>query len=61
MANEVPYMKMHGSQFDLEHVYDVDNGHLGYRCAYINMPLVGHRLLQAGIRLADLLNEIYRY
>lgn len=48
------------SQSYLERVYDVGNGRLGYRYSYFNMPLVRHRLLQAGIRLAGLLNEIYR-
>jgi hypothetical protein len=40
-------------------VYDIGNGSLGYRYAYVNMPVVRQRLLQAGVRLAGLLNGIY--
>jgi hypothetical protein len=35
------------------------NGRLGYEYAYVHYPLVRQRLLQAGIRLAGLLNDIY--
>ena len=40
-------------------VYAIGNGSLGYRYSYKNMPLVKTRILQAGIRLAGLLNKIY--
>jgi len=40
-------------------VYDIGKGNLSYEYAYHNMPLVRDRLLQAGIRLAGLLNDIY--
>lgn len=35
------------------------NGKLGYEYAYKNFPIVRLRLLQAGVRLAGILNEIY--
>jgi hypothetical protein len=40
-------------------VYNVEKGNLGYEYGYKNMPAVKERLLQAGVRLAGLLNEIY--
>lgn len=40
-------------------LYDIGDGRLGYRYSYVNLPVVRHRLLQAGIRIAGLLNEIY--
>lgn len=40
-------------------VYDYGDGRLGYRYAYVNLPVVRHRLLQAGVRLAGIINEIY--
>lgn len=40
-------------------VYDIGNGNLGYRYSYKNLPIVRQRILQAGVRLAGLLNEIY--
>jgi hypothetical protein len=40
-------------------VYDYGNGKLGYRYAYLNFEIVRERLLQAGVRLAGVLNEIY--
>lgn len=41
-------------------IYDIpENGKLGYEYMYRNFNLVQQRLLQAGIRLAGLLNEIY--
>jgi len=40
-------------------VYDYGNGKLGYRYAYLNFGIVRDRLLQAGVRLAGVLNEIY--
>ena len=47
------------SQSYHSHVYDYGNGRLGYRYAYLNYPIIRHRLLQAGVRLAGILNEIY--
>lgn len=41
-------------------IYKYGNGKLGYDYAYVNMPVVRERLLQAGVRLAGLLNEIYK-
>lgn len=40
-------------------VYSYGNGKLGYKYAYENFHIVRYRLLQAGIRLAGVLNEIY--
>jgi hypothetical protein len=40
-------------------VYDIGNGKLGYAYAYKNFHIVRLRVLQAGVRLAGLLNEIY--
>ena len=41
-------------------VYEIpENGRLGYEYMYRNFDTVEKRLLQAGIRLAGLLNEIY--
>jgi len=40
-------------------VYDYGNGKLGYRYAYLNFEIVRERLLQSGVRLARILNEIY--
>jgi hypothetical protein len=42
-----------------EQVYRYGNGKLGYRYAYENFHIVRYRLLQAGIRLAGVLNDIY--
>ncbi|MEX2233921.1 MAG: S1/P1 nuclease [Cyclobacteriaceae bacterium] len=47
------------SQSYQEQVYNYGNGKLGYDYAYINYPIVRHRLLRAGVRLAGVLNEIY--
>jgi hypothetical protein len=47
------------SQSYQQQVYDYGNGRLGYRYAYVNYPVVRHRLLQAGVRLAGVLNDIY--
>jgi hypothetical protein len=41
-------------------VYNYGNGKLGYEYAYRNMPTVRERLLEAGIRIAGVLNEIYK-
>jgi len=40
-------------------VYEFGDGNLSYKYSYKNLPLVKQRLLQAGIRLAGLLNDIY--
>lgn len=42
-----------------DQVYTYGNGKLGYKYAYQNFHIVRLRLLQAGIRLAGVLNEIY--
>jgi hypothetical protein len=42
-----------------EQVYNYGNGKLGYTYTYQNFNVVKLRLLQAGVRLAGLLNEIY--
>ena len=47
------------SQSYNDQVYHYGDGRLGYAYAYVNMPIVRHRLLQAGIRLAGILNDIY--
>lgn len=41
-------------------VYAYGDGKLGYKYSYKNFGTVQERLLQAGVRLAGLLNEIYR-
>jgi len=40
-------------------VYDIGNGKLGYPYSYKNFHIVRQRIMQAGIRLAGILNEIY--
>jgi len=40
-------------------VYDYGKGKLGYQYAYKNFNIVQQRLVQAGVRLAGVLNEIY--
>lgn len=40
-------------------LYKVGDGRLGYRYSYQHMPAIRQRLLQAGIRLAGILNTIY--
>lgn len=47
------------SQSYAEQVYDTGNGRLGYRYSYLHYHIIRHRLLQAGVRLAGVLNEIY--
>ena len=42
-----------------EFVYDIGDGQLGYRYMYENFDFVKHRIAQAGVRLAGLINEIY--
>lgn len=44
-----------------DQVYAIpENGRLGYRYAYDNFDLVKQRVLQAGVRLAGVINEIYQ-
>jgi hypothetical protein len=43
-----------------QQVYAYGDGRLGYAYSYKNMPLVRARIQEAGIRLAGLLNEIYK-
>ncbi|HYF70142.1 MAG TPA: S1/P1 nuclease [Ohtaekwangia sp.] len=40
-------------------VYAYDKGRLGYEYAYKQLPLLRTRLLQAGVRIAAVLNDIY--
>lgn len=40
-------------------IYDIKNGKLGYEYSYYNFPTVRLRLLQAGVRIAQVLNDIY--
>lgn len=40
-------------------VYDIGNTRLGYRYSYQYFDIVRERLLQAGVRLAGVLNDIY--
>jgi hypothetical protein len=47
------------SQSYQKDVYNYGNGKLGYRYAYVNYPIIRHRLLQAGVRLAGVLNNIF--
>ncbi len=47
------------SQSYAEQVYDTGNGRLGYRYSYLYYHIIRHRLLQAGVRLAGVLNDIY--
>lgn len=42
-----------------DQVYDLGDGKLGYAYAYRKLPIVRKRLLQAGVRLAGLLNGIF--
>jgi hypothetical protein len=40
-------------------IYDIGNGKLGYLYTYKNLHIVRKRLLEAGVRLAKILNDIY--
>ncbi len=42
-----------------DQVYDIGNGRLGYQYSYKYFNIVKLRLLQSGVRLAGILNEIY--
>jgi hypothetical protein len=48
------------SQSYKDNVYKIGNGKLGYEYSYYNFHIVKARLLQAGVRLAGVLNEIYK-
>lgn len=47
------------SQLYEKEVYDIGAGKLGYRYAYLNYHIVRNRVLQAGIRMAGIFNDIY--
>ena len=40
-------------------VYDIGDGNLGYKYSYKYYPIAKQRMMQAGIRLAGILNQIY--
>lgn len=42
-----------------DRVYQTGDGKLSYPYAYVELPLIKRRLLQAGVRLAGLLNSIF--
>jgi len=42
-----------------DRIYKIGDGKLGYQYAFDNVPLIKRRLLQAGVRLAGLLNTIF--
>lgn len=42
-----------------ERVYKIGDGKLSFQYAFDNMPLIKQRLLQAGVRLAGVLNSIF--
>ena len=42
-----------------DRVYKIGDGKLSYQYACDNIPLIKQRLLQAGVRLAGLLNSIF--
>ena len=42
-----------------DRVYKIGDGKLSYEYAYVQIPLIKQRLLQAGVRLAGLLNSIF--
>ena len=42
-----------------DRVYKIGDGKLSYQYAFDHMPLIKQRLLQAGVRLAGLLNSIF--
>jgi hypothetical protein len=47
------------SQAYEKNAYQIGNGKLGYEYSYRNWYIVRYRLLQAGVRLAGILNDIY--
>lgn len=48
------------SQTFEKQVYDTGNGRLGYRYSYLYFHIVRNRIQQAGVRLASVLNSIYK-
>ena len=42
-----------------KHVYDIGDGSLGYKYSYKYLFIAKQRMVQAGIRLAGVLNQIY--
>jgi hypothetical protein len=57
--NSVPADWARESKAVRDQVYKIGDGKLGYRYAFDHMPLIKRRLLQAGVRLAGLLNSIF--
>jgi hypothetical protein len=47
------------SKAERDRVYKIGDGKLGFQYAFDNMPLIKRRLVQAGVRLAGLLNSIF--
>jgi hypothetical protein len=47
------------SKAERERVYRIGDGKLGFQYAFDNLPLIKRRLLQAGVRMAGLLNSIF--
>jgi hypothetical protein len=41
-------------------VYDIKDGNLSYRYSYLHLQSAKNRMLQAGVRLAGILNQIYK-
>ena len=55
------YMDWMRESFELRgRAYDVGNGQLGYAYSFQNLPLVRLRLAQSAVRLAGVLNSIFR-
>ncbi len=55
------YMDWMRESFELRgRAYDVGTGQLGYAYSYKNLPLVRLRLAQSAVRLAGVLNSIFR-
>jgi len=49
----------HESMTYRQQVYDIGKGNLSYQYGYKYFGIARHRMLQAGVRLAGLLNQIY--
>ncbi len=41
-------------------IYEIGDGRLGYEYGYVHGPFLKQRLVQAGVRLAELLNDAFR-
>ncbi len=41
-------------------VYAIKDGNLGYQYGYVNLPKAKEQVLRAGVRLAGILNQIYK-